>query len=459
MSDGDRDARTAFPIGAILVGWLCLGATNGEAKADQITLRGGGQLKGKLIPDKAHPDQWLLLAEVGKTPMVLKKEQVVQVTPEKSALDDYVVLREKDRSTAEAEYQLGVWCEEHNLKDLAQVHYKRTVELDGYFEAAQRKLGHVRMDGRWLNADEVKEAQGFVKYKGRWVTPEEKERREMLAASAAEGSAWVKRLKTIRDAYLSGPVERSREAERRLLDINQPIAIGPVLQVLGEDPTPALRAIASQILGGIPGPQAANGLVGRFLQEEDPNVCRMTLDQMARRESSEIVPLLTRSLRSSHHEVVNRSAWGLSSLNAVATVPRLVSALITVEYQVVMVDSGSGGTGLSYNSTTPAQGYGNSQGRSIAVLTPPVVGPGVVAYGATSVPLGAAGGTSFGMGSGGSRGPIPRLVPIEYRNDEVLAALIKMTGRDFGYDVSTWKQWVASSFKLDSPPTRRVPQP
>src|SRR4051812_34706808 len=123
MPDGDRDARTAFPIGVLLVGWLCLGSTGGEAKADRITLRSGEQHKGKLIPDKAHPGQWLLLGEVGKTPMSLKKEQVVQVTPEKSALDEYVVLREKDRPTADAEYQLGAWCEEHNLKDLAQVHY------------------------------------------------------------------------------------------------------------------------------------------------------------------------------------------------------------------------------------------------------------------------------------------------------------------------------------------------
>jgi len=89
--------------------------------------------------------------------------------------------------TAQEEYELGVWCEEHNLKDLALVHFEQTLKRDSTYEGAHKKLGHVQMNGRWLNADEVKEAQGLIKYKGRWVTPEEKERKEALAATAGRG--------------------------------------------------------------------------------------------------------------------------------------------------------------------------------------------------------------------------------------------------------------------------------
>ncbi len=42
------------------------------------------------------------------------------------------------------------------------------------------------------------------------------------------------------------------------------------------------------------------------------------MNELARRDSSEVVPLLTRALRSTHHQVVNRAAWGLGNLNAVA---------------------------------------------------------------------------------------------------------------------------------------------
>jgi hypothetical protein len=55
--------------------------------------------------------------------------------------------------------------------------------------------------------------------------------------------------------------------------------------------------------------------------------------------------------------------------------------------------------------------------------------------------------------------PVPKLVPIQYRNEEVLNALVKLTGMNFGYDMNSWKQWLSSSFKVDAPPTRRVREP
>jgi hypothetical protein len=441
-----------------LLAWLTPGGLIREARADRITLRGGGQVKGKLIPDRAHPGQMLLIGEVGKTPMVLKKDQVVQVTPEKSPLDEYVVLVAKDRPSAEAEYQLGVWCEDHNLKDLAQVHYDLTLKRDSTFEGAHRKLGHVLMGGRWLNSEEVKEAQGMVKYQGRWMTPEEKERREGLASKAAEGSSWVRKIRLLRDGFVAGPLTRSQDSERRLLAIDDPAAVGPVLRVLGEDPVPEIRALCSRVLGGIPGPEAANGMVGRFLQEEDESVRQITMNELARREQSEIVPLLTRALRSAHHLIVNRAGWGLGNLNAVAVVPRLIPALITIEHEIIMVDTVSGSSTTGFNTVAPNSGHKGGAG-SLAVVTPPAVGAGSAGYGATSVPGVGVGGSTFSMGSGGSQGPTPRLVPIEYRNDEVHAALVKMTGHDFGYDIDSWKQWVATSFKVDAPPTRRVREP
>jgi hypothetical protein len=112
-------------------------------------------------------------------------------------------------------------------------------------------------------------------------------------------------------------------------------------------------------------------------------------------------------------------------------------------------------------------------GSSIGYLTGPVVGPGVAAFGATSVPAypinplasfnaGAAyAGTGINAGGGlaGSRGPVPRMVTETFQNTEVLAALVKLTGQDFGYNVSTWRRWLRTSFQPDPAPARSVPQP
>jgi hypothetical protein len=444
-------------LAVFLLAGLAIGGVGSPASGDRITVRGGGQIRGKLIPDKDHPGQSLFIGEVGKTPMVFTKDQIVQVTPEKSALDEYVVRLVKDRTSAQEEYDFGAWCEENKLADLAQVHYEQAVKRDSTFEPAHQKLGHILLGGRWLNGDEVKEAQGMVKYKGRWVTPEEKERREMMAATAAEGNTWVKRIVQLRDAYVAGPVERSREAERRLLAINEPKAVGPVLKVMGDDEFPLVRSLAARVLEAIPGQEASSAVVGRLLVEEDEAVRRETMNAVARRDSSEVVPLLMKGLRSTARQVINRSAWALANLNAVSAVPKLVPSLVTYEYQVVMVDPGPSGPGMGYGPGAGGSGFASYSSRSIPILTPPAVGPGAVAFGATSIPSGPGAGSSIGGGSSG--GPVARMVQVENHNEEVLAALVKLTGRDFGYDVPTWKQWVATSFKVTTPPSRRVPEP
>ncbi len=465
MFDADRSRHRSFAFLAFaLVGFVW---SSGIARADRILLRGGGQVKGKLVPDKARPGELLLIGEVGRTPMVLKRDQVIQVTPEKGPLDEYVVLLAKDRPTAEAEFALATWCEEHGLRDLAQAHYAATLKRDSSFAEAHEKVGHVQMDGRWLDADQVKEAQGMVKYKGRWMLPEEKERRESQVAMAAEGAGWAKRIKLLRDSYQAGPESRSMDAERRLLEIREPVAVVPVLRVLGEDPVPFFRALAAKILGAIPGPEADRGLVSRLLAETEQPVREATMSELNRRAVADIAPILARALRSPRPEVVNRAAWGLARMNAVAAVPKLIPSLITIEYRVVMSggSEAQGSLGASFGSVdaAPAGGYSGYGGGALPVLTPPVVGPGVVAYGATSIPYGALDGAGIAAGTGGlsssARVPTPRMVSIEHHNAEVHAALVQMTGRDFGFDIPSWKRWMATSFRVETSPTRKVPQP
>jgi hypothetical protein len=384
MTEAHHDSRTARHLPTFLLLGLAIVGTGPAARADRITVRGGGHLKGKLIPDKAHPGQFLYIGEVGKTPMPFKKDQILQVIPEKSALDDYVVRLAQDRSTAEAEFELGAWCEQAKLADLAQVHYDRAVKLDSTFGPAHQKLGHVLMGGRWLDGDELKESQGLVKFKGRWVRPEEKERRESLAASVAEGNTWVKRVRMLRDAFVAGPAQRSQEAEKRLLAIDQPVAIGPVMKVLGDDPIPALRSLGSRILGGISGPEASLALVNHLLIEEDQDVRQATMNELTRREASEVVPLLAKGLRSTLPQVVNRAAWGLGNLNALAMVPQLIPALITYQSQVVMVEDAGVGRRRLRQLQQPVDpdpdraGRGSGVGRLRRHLDPLGTGPWLV---------------------------------------------------------------------------------
>ncbi len=162
--------------------------------------------------------------------------------------------------------------------------------------------------------------------------------------------------------------------------------------------------------------------------------------------------------------VINRAAWALKNLEAVEAVPRLVSVLITREDQIMMVPSG-----VTYNGPALEMSAGGLVPRAannsgMVFTTPPLVSNGAVAYGMMAVPYYAMGSPSTGptglnLGAPLKGGPEPKVVTFTYRNVEVLAALQKLTGQDFGYDVDSWRRWVARSFNPNPKPARRVPQP
>jgi len=253
--------------------------------------------------------------------------------------------------------------------------------------------------------------------------------------------------------------------------------VGPVLRVLGDDENPMVRAMATRVLGAIPGPEASSALVIRLLAETEGSVRERIIPEVARREPDEVVPRLVRALKSPQSDVINRAAWSLGQLNAKTSVPQLIPVLTSTIYRTEMVPVGGGGGGGGMNgsfdtlSPVGGAGFGTYTGRTYLGLTPPVVGPGVVAFGATGVPLGSGasigsnggvaigGGVNYGTRGGNGGGMIPQIIPIQNPNVEVLGALVKLTGRDYGYDTATWKRWVAGSFRIDDAPGRRVAEP
>lgn len=444
----------------VVLSVVLAGTVNVPCKADRITLRGGGQIRGKVIADAKRPDRVMVVTETGKTPLLLQKGQVVQVAAEPSVLDEYVVKRGKVAADAPAQYQLGLWCEEHKLADLAAVHYEAAVAQDKSFAAAHQKLGHVHYGDQWLSGDELREAQGLVRYKGKWVTKDERDQREARAASEVEQASWTKRIRSLRQTIASGPEDRASSAEQQLMAIREPIAVGPLVRVLGQD-APSFRMMLDQLLGAIPGPESAAALISRVLAESDNEVRQAALGEVERRRDEKTIPSFINALRSNNPAVINRAAWALSNLDAVSAVPRLIPALVTTQSRVVMDTSSSSQSGVGFGSVSPLGVPGIPTGSSYAVLTPPAVGPGSVAYGATAVPYlpYSGSGLSVGGSASSSRGPVPKLMTYSYQNVEVLAALVKLTGRNFGYDEASWKHWVSTSFRPDTAPARRVPQP
>ncbi|WP_406695012.1 HEAT repeat domain-containing protein [Singulisphaera sp. Ch08] len=449
-----------FGVAPLLLGLVLLLWGGAESFADRIVLRGGGEIRGKVVADPSRPDRVTVLLATGKTPLIFEKPRILQVIAEPSVLDEYVVRRGKVGPGAESQYDFGLWCESQKLADLAEFHYEAAVAQDKSFAPAHQKLGHTLVADRWLNADELRESQGLVLYKGKWVTKEDRDEREAQLTAGAEQASWVRRIRLLRQTIANSSEERARQAEQQLCEIRDPVAIVPLVRVLGRDEAP-FRSLLDRVLGLIPGPEAAAALVNRLLAESAAEVREGTLAELEVRSDANIIPSFVKSLRSTNPQVVNRAAWALVNLGAVATVPKLVPALITTQYQMVMIPESNG-------PPPSAGGLGSvgvpiyTNGSSVGFLTPPAVGPGSVAYGATSVPVTPDLVSSLTVGNGtnhGNRGPLFKMMAYSYRNVEVHEALVEMTGQDFGYDISSWQRWVTKSFRAEPTPTRRVPQP
>ena len=443
----------------LLSGSLALVPAGSTARADVIVLRGGGQVTGKVLPDPQNKERvhvWLLQ---GRKPLSFLKSQIAEVTKKASPLDDYFEKVKKAPATAQAQYDLGIWCDQNKLADLAKLHYEAALVSDKMFEPAHRKLAHVFHDGYWLTRDDLSAIQGLVKYKGRWISTEERAKHQADEEATATQTTWIRRIRILRQAIVNGPEDRRREAETQLMAIRDADAVGPLLRVLGND-EPEQRILLAHVLSKIPGKQATAALVKQILAEPTDQVRPVIFDKLKDRDDPAVVPQLVRVLASSDSAVINRAAWTLGALGAVEVVPRLIPALLSFEQRVVMPPEVGSVLSSGMSGVVPVAplAYNNS---NAAFLTAPVVSAGAVAYGVTPGAVYGQTVVSPGAPAGGItiRPPEPRVVTFTFRNVEVLAALQKLTGQDFDYDIASWRSWVAHDFNPAPKPARRVLEP
>jgi hypothetical protein len=439
----------------VVLATTVLGASSRIARADSIMLRGGGQVQGKVVPDPNDDKRvqvWLLQ---GRKPVSFLKTQILEVVPKASPLDEYLVKRTTTKDTAQAQYDLGIWCEQNKLTDLSRLHFEAALVCDRTFGPAHQKLGHLYRNGYWLTRDELSEIQGLVKYKGRWISAEEKAKHDAQDKAAASQAAWIRKIKQLRQAILSAPPDRQREAEIQLTGIRDAEAVGPLVRVLGED-EPQMRILLAQALSGIDGPEATAALVKQVLAEPTSEVRSVLYEKLKDRDDpSKVVPLI-RALASANIAVINRAAWVLGNLGTIEAVPKLIPALLVSEQHMVMVPTGNQpGVG------GPPAGYAPLavNGSSAAILTPPAISQGVVAYGVMSAPYYNLPISVFDVGQQIRPSAELRVVTFTFRNVEVLSALQKLTAQDFGYDVRSWRKWVSRGFNASPKPARSVPQP
>jgi hypothetical protein len=174
---------------------------NGAAAADEVFLKGGGQLSGRIVSRSATTIE----VDVGAGRIGVPASSVVRIEEGRSALQEY---EERASRLAAGDVDgwvaLAGWAEARGLGTQAREAYHRALAASPGDPRANEALGNVNVDGRWVSEEESYRQRGYVKFEGEWMTPAEQEaiRRERAAGDE-------------RDRERREAERRVREAEAR----------------------------------------------------------------------------------------------------------------------------------------------------------------------------------------------------------------------------------------------------
>jgi len=173
----------------------------GVAAADEVFLKGGGQLSGRIVSRSAT----MIEVDVGAGRIGVPASSVLRIEEGRSPLQEY---EERAGRLAAGDVEgwvaLAQWAESRGLGTQAREAYHRALAVSPLDPRANAALGNVQVNGRWVSEDQSYRARGYVQYEGEWITPAEHE--AILRERAAEDA---------RDRERREAESRVREAEAR----------------------------------------------------------------------------------------------------------------------------------------------------------------------------------------------------------------------------------------------------
>ena len=153
-------------------GLLAVFALVGSTNADVLHLRTGGRVEGVLTSETATT----LTLDVGMGQLTVPRDRVLRIERRESALSEYrarlAALRPGDVAACA---DLARFAAEHGLRSEARALWARVVSLDPRNVEAHLALGHVLVEGNYVDEAEANRARGLVYFDGRWMTPSEQD--------------------------------------------------------------------------------------------------------------------------------------------------------------------------------------------------------------------------------------------------------------------------------------------
>lgn len=383
-------------------GWLLasLGllawGTPQSAWGDTFHLDSGGRIVGESL-QKGDAGRQVAIRVSPAIVVVLREAQLRDVVHESPHLAEYRRLAPAAADTVADQWRVAEWCRKKRLDEQRRWHLERVVMHDSQHAPARRALGYSQVNGEWIHPDQHRKSRGYVYYRGKWRLAQEIELLEAQSKRQAAEDLWRSRIARWRRALDS---EKRNEALNQLLAIREEHAAPALAERLAGDASPAARLIYVEALANIGTLAAAESLWAASLSDQDEEVFYALADAIVRLRSEGACGYFIRALADKDNVRVNRAAVMLGRLGDESAIGPLIDSLVTTH----RFQTAPAGGGVS----TAAFARGGDFAPQGARLE--------------SAPAGA----NFEH-------------PVE--NPAVLAALVKLTGKNFGYDEQTWRAW------------------
>lgn len=152
--------------------------------ADDVYLRGGGQITGTIVERTTDS----VRVDVGGGTLTVRMSSVVRIEETVSPLEEYRARAARiPEGDVEAWRELARWATSGALGAMASQAWSKVVEIMPDDPEANRALGRVQYGGRWVTEDESYRARGYVEFEGEWMAAGE--RQAILEDQRARGEA------------------------------------------------------------------------------------------------------------------------------------------------------------------------------------------------------------------------------------------------------------------------------
>ena len=373
-------------------------------RADELHLA-PGVIEGRVIEESSD----LIRIETATGVIAVPASVIKLRVPGPSRVERYEEMRSAEPLTPTRQTEIARWCFQIGLTDLGNGHLEAALKADPQDETALTLAGYIKLGEVWMKT-------------GTPPTDQRSKGDGTPAATVLETlrSGWHRRLNTLYQSMVGDAVGGAEfEAARvQILAIREPMIIPVVSRVL-EPGGPAIRLVLVEALSAYPQEAATLHLLVIAVLDPSVEVRKAAVVAIGGRPGRKMADWLRTGLTCEHEAVVGRAAQALGWLKDRSAMSDLVDHLSTARGQPAGV--------------TVAKIFDDLG----ALFHEPIVVP--LGDQTTEIPSRVA--------FADYRRRIDRLArridrPNGAFRTDVQDALIAITGENFGFDVTAWREWV-----------------